>query len=466
MSFMERLHSALILNTPMHHPNEAHIVEQPHKAFLNAIRYGERSEVERLILEGFDIDHAECAHTPALIHAIFQERYDIVQTLLNYGADVNIKDYKGQTPLHAAVKMRQDETLHLIMRYGADTSQSDAEGRTPLDLAKETRYKNGIRILTKTPSMHLDELTPFRAATRGDLLAIARMDRSSDRLFARDRNEQTLLHLAAKSNNVKLVAYLLNKGLDIDAVGVLGNTPLCSVSYKSGYGEMMRYLIARHATLDHKNDKQHTPLMLAFMHGHVEYIRILLEAGSDIHTTDGLQTPLTLCHNAIERFPEAADDFRALESHLLIKGASVDVPGNELGWTPLFQCVTRPQNERIETVFELLLKLGADVNRQDKNGRTPLMIACSTGRTRAMQRLLDNYANPDLIDRFGWSALMFAVYYNHVRIVRTLLDYGTDVNATSEKGLTALKIAMQYERKLLVDLLIDYGAIVEDENRE
>lgn len=466
MSFMERLHSALILKTPMYHPHEAHIVEQPHKDFLDAVRDGDRNGIESRILDGFDVDHAESTHTPPLIHAILHDRIEIVQTLLSYGADVNIRNHKTQTPLHTAVKMRQDETLHLLMRYGASPDIADADGTTALGLAKSIGYKNGIYILTKTPPMYLEQSSMFDAARRGDLLALARSDRTRDKLFARDEQERTLLHPAVKSNHVKLVAYLLNKGLDIDAADSLGNTPLGTVCQHDGYAEMIRYLIRRGATLEHRNNKRQSPLLMAFLNGNVEYIHLLLDAGVDIHTTDGIHTPLTLCHEALEYAPDKAEAFRQIETKLLIKGAHVDVPLNELGWTPLFQCVIQSNNQRTNEVFELLFKLGADVNRQDRNGRSVLMLACSTGRAHAVQRLIDNYADPDLIDHFGWSALMFAVYYNHVRIVRILLEYGADVNATSSKGLTALKIARQYNRKLLEDLLIDFGAIVEDENRE
>ncbi len=466
MPFMERLHSALILKTPLYHPNEAHILEQPHRTFLDAIRRGSREEIEGLILGGFDVDYHECAHTPPVIHAILQERLEIVQTLLSHGADVNVKDHHGDAPLHSAVKMRQDETLHLLMRYGARTDETDEAGRTPMRLAREIGYSAGVRILERTPAMPFDDTPLFEAAERGDLLAVARSNRLSDRLFIRDANEQTLLHPAVRSNNIRLVAYLLNKGLDIDAADVRGETPLSLCSTLFEREEMMHYLIRRHATLNHRNERGRSPLMIALERGNADYANLLLDAGAEVLTSDGLHTPLTLCHNAIGNFPEEAAAFRRLESRLLIKGAHVDVATNELGWTPLFQCITRSQDSGVHDILELLFKLGTDVNRRDKNGRSALMIAASTGRFHILQRLMDNYADPDMIDRFGWSALMFAVYYNHTRIVRSLLEYGADVNVTSDKGLSALKIATQYERKSLVDLLLDYGAISEDENRE
>ncbi len=466
MSFMERLHSAMILKTPMYHPNEAHIVEQPYKTFLDAVRRGDKNAIESQILEGFDVDHADATHTPPLIYAIMHERTEIIYTLLSYGANVNIKNHKYETPLHTAVKMQLDEVLHLLMRYGARTDLLDQDGVSALDLAKACAYKEGIDILQKTPSMQHDDVPLFQASYRGDLLAIARSDQSNDRLFQLNEDEQTLLHPAVLSNNIKLVCYLLNKGLNIDAADKHGNTPLSLSVFFAGGEETVAYLIRRHATLDHQNNQRQSPLFTALQKGHLGYIHQLLEAGADINTTDGMHTPLTLCHDALEKYPEQADAFRKLESHLMIHGASVDVRINELGWTPLFYCVTHSQDEATKQQFELLLKLGANINHRDRNGRTPLMLACSTGRTQLLQRLLDNYANPDLIDQFGWSALMFAVYYNHVRMVRLLLEYGANVNASSDKGLTALKVATQYDRQLLVDLLIDYGAIVEDESRE
>lgn len=466
MSFMERLHSALILKTPMYHPNEAHILEQPQKLFLDAIRRGDNAAVETQILEGFDVDHHECTHTPPLLFAIAHERSEIIQTLLNHGADVNIRDYQQQTPLHMAVKMRQGETVHLLMRYGADATAEDATGVSPIALAGEMKSRSILRLLRQTPPMLREPASLLNAAKRGDLLAIARSDKRDNRLFERDRDGQTLLHRAVPANNLRLVVYLLNKGVNIDATDSRGNTPLCIAAHHPGMETLLRYLIERRATLDHRNHKRHSALMIAMARGHTEYVTILLDAGADIQTTDGLESPLTLCHDAIERFPTEADAFRRIESRLLIKGAHPDPLINDLHWTPLFQSVTRPQNRKIKAHLELLLRLGADVNHRDKNGRTAIMIACSTGRGEIVQKLLNNYADPDLIDHYGWSALMFAVYYNHTRIVHMLLEHGADVNASSDKGLTALKIAHQYHRTLLAELLIDYGAIAEDENRE
>jgi len=463
---MERLQSAMILKTSMYHPVEAHIVEHTHRSFLEAIQTGRKTTAEAMILDGFDIDRIEGSHAPALIHAIKHERSEIAAMLLQYGAYVNIRDQKGETPLHIAVKMRMNELVHLLLRYGADSSGKDNQGIDPLELARRQKNKTALQILTDTESMQFESMTLFQAAFSGNLQALVAKDIPLHKLFEKNKRLQSLLHSAVHGNNIKLLCYLLNKGLDIDAADRNGDTPLLIAAKMSDRLSTLNFLLRRHATIDHKNNIGNSALTISLAKGYAEYADILLDNGANIHTFDGIHTPLTLTHNAIQTFPDNAAQFRKIESRLLIKGAHVDIPTNRLNWTPLIHTSTRHQDTKIKNQLNLLLHLGADVNYTDINGRTPLMLACSTGRRNAVNRLLDNYADTDKIDNYGWSALMFSVYYNHQQIVRMLLQYGANVNTRSQRGLNALQIAIQHQRKIIIDLLLDYGATAEDENRE
>jgi serine/threonine-protein phosphatase 6 regulatory ankyrin repeat subunit B len=463
---MERLQSAMILHTPMHHPLESHIVEHPHRYFLELIRNGNQDGVTQMVLEGFDVDHAEAGHTPPLIHAIIHDHPPVIQTLLMYGANPNINDHHGQTPLHAAVKMKNTETLLLLMRYGANPLLQDQNGTSPLDIAKEMNDKRFFKMLRNiSPIAHADAAL-FANAEAGNLHAIVTNEHLAEKFFQRNGAGQTLLHIAILSRNIKLISYLLNKGLDIDAVDQYGNTPLTLAAQQPYQLDVLKYLLKRHATIDHKNKVGSCALTLAISHGFPDYVDLLLDQGANAFTYDGLHTTLTLTHNAILRYPDDADKYRSIETRLLVKGVHVDIPINKLGWTPLIHLCTRHQDSRTKDHIELLIHMGANVNAYDVNGRTGLMLACSTGRTFAIDKLLDNYCNMEKIDNYGWNALMFAVYYNHHRIVHTLLDAGADVNATSERGLTPLKIATQHNHKQMIDLLLDFGAVEEDNNQE
>jgi ankyrin repeat protein len=218
MSFMERLQSAMILKTSMYHPFEAHIVEHSSRSFLVAIQTGRKSTAETMILDGFDVNRVEGTHAPALIHAIKHERSEIAAMLIEYGANVNIRDHNGETPLHIAVKIRMNELIHLLMRYGADNSLNDKYGISPLEISRQQNNKAAQQILTGTEPMPIKPATLFQAALSGDLQALLAVNASLHKLFDRNKRFQSLLHAAVHGGNIKLICYLLNKGLNIDAV--------------------------------------------------------------------------------------------------------------------------------------------------------------------------------------------------------------------------------------------------------
>jgi ankyrin repeat protein len=463
MPFMERLHSAFILKTPFYQPHEAEIIEHTYQPFYGAIRTADENHVELMITNGFDVDYHELGKLPPLIYAVSQNREKIVQTLLDHGADPNISDEKGDTALHYAVKLRQYQAIYLLLSYGADKNAKNSSQTTPLDTCREIRDERISEMMNSVTSRYdSDGSSLFELAKKGDLAALVNAIKSPRQLYEKNSDGQTLLHLGVLSGNSRLLNYLINKHLDIDAADKYGITPLITASVHSRYINAAKLLLERHATPDHKTNNGSCALSMAMRNGNGECALLLLEYGANIYFFDSLHTALTLCHNAISRFPQNADQFREIETLLLQKGAHVDIPTNSLKWTPLFHAVSRYQDSGIKRHLSLLLRLGADVDYTDTNGRTPLMLAASTGRLDALKMLLNNYADCDKLDKFGWSALMLSVYYNHYEICSFLLEFGCDVNLSSDNGLNAYRLAVQHNRTRILYLLIDFGAVVEE----
>jgi len=71
------------------------------------------------------------ARTP-LYEAIIENNADVIEWLLEKGADVNHQDRNGWTPLHFAVQERQPETVALLIAHGADANLQDGYGNGPL----------------------------------------------------------------------------------------------------------------------------------------------------------------------------------------------------------------------------------------------------------------------------------------------------------------------------------------------
>ena len=73
-----------------------------------------------------------------------------IETLLENGADPNVTDDKGQTPLHfIAQKGIGKNQVQLLLEYGADLNIRDDAGQTPLDYAKKAKRKSFVDFLTK-----------------------------------------------------------------------------------------------------------------------------------------------------------------------------------------------------------------------------------------------------------------------------------------------------------------------------
>ena len=461
MPFMERLYSSLILKTPMYDPMYAEIVEHKSDAFYNAIRADDTPTVIRMIEEGFDVDHHIFGHRPPLIFAIVAERHTIVQTLLLQGADPNLADRSGETALHYAVKLQQPQNVLQLLRYGADPATKGKEGLTPLEIAHALHDPTLLKLIRETRPLVGDDsnqIDRFKLAAAGNLHAIVHTRPTPAQLQERDERHRTLLHHAVFGNNPKLVVWLLNKSINIDSADLYGITPLIIAASHPKFTKILDVLLARHATLEHRTNNQATALTLALRNGNAEGAKRLIEHGANILCVDGPHTPLSLVHRALDHYPEAADSFREIQTMLLDRGAHCDIATNRSGWTPLFHTAARRQDEDNKAHLRLLLQLGSDVNRRDRNGRTPLMVAASMGRMYAVEMLLKNYADIDRLDRYGWSALMLAVYYNHIQIVEFLLQCGCDANLTSAQGLNAMKIARKHQRERIITLLRQYGA--------
>jgi ankyrin repeat protein len=69
--------------------------------------------------------------------------------LLDHGADINAGDDHGVTPLHLATSMRQIEIIRVLLERGANVGAEDNHGKTPFSIAKEYGYDNIMKLLTE-----------------------------------------------------------------------------------------------------------------------------------------------------------------------------------------------------------------------------------------------------------------------------------------------------------------------------
>ncbi|KAI5054209.1 hypothetical protein GOP47_0030898 [Adiantum capillus-veneris] len=78
---------------------------------------------------------------------------EVLQSLLNYGADVNLGNLEGTTALHVAVEAGWTEAAKLLVSYGAKVEQCNHNGLTPVDVARQGGQKELVQLLENPPTV-------------------------------------------------------------------------------------------------------------------------------------------------------------------------------------------------------------------------------------------------------------------------------------------------------------------------
>ncbi len=105
-----------------------------------------------------------------------------------------------------------------------------------------------------------------------------------------------------------------------------------------------------------------------------------------------------------------------------------------------------------------MLKSGADVNYQNRNGVTFLMFASGEGKPGVVDFLLKSGANPNLCDKNQITALMVASSSNNLEDVKSILKAGGSINAQHSSDSSSLMLASREGLSTVVQYLLENGA--------
>lgn len=230
---------------------------------LGASKAGNAQLVQALVDEGADINCADDQRKRAIHHAVCSEDVDTVETLLLAGAGINSKyiisglqePQRKITALHAAAYGRSLQILELLIHYGADINMRCAVG------------------------------PPIFYATRPESLEMLIANGANTRL----RNEigQTVLHRAARAGREQCVEILARHNpADIDLEDRSSKQPALIHAARSGSANCVRILLRYGAGVDIPDAKQRTALIHAAAQGYVDVVEVLLKAKASKKWTD------------------------------------------------------------------------------------------------------------------------------------------------------------------------------------
>ena len=430
-----------------------------------------------------------------LVKASKYGHVNVVSFLIEQGTNINFQDEKGKTPLIKASKNGHMNVVSFLVEQGANVNVQDKEGNAPLMLATTNGHMNVVSFLVKQgANMNLQDKegnTPLMSASKnGDMYVVSFLVEQGANVNVQDKEGNTPLMLASKNGHVNVVTFLAEQGAMVDLQDKKGKTALHH-ALKSNFQchsktvlETVRSLIKSGVNVNATTNDSCTPLTIAIKHCDVQVINFLIKHGANVELQD--KDGRTALHHAVGNYETVRclienganvnattndnctplmiaskyDDLRVI--NLLIKhGANVELQDKD-GRTALYHAVMEPWNYR---TVRCLIENGANVNATTNDNCTPLMIASEYDELRAINLLIKHGANVELQDKDGETALFHAVTsfstcYT-LETIRVLVENGADVNASRNDNCTPLMKAANGCELDMVTILIEIGADVD-----
>ena len=354
-----------------------------------------------------------------------------------------------------------NEVLDILLRYNIDVDVRDEHGYTAL--------------LHAAGSGHL-EVVQLLIDNHADVNATADVDIEED-------SSDTALHLAATDGHLNTAILLINNGADVNLQNGDDGSALHLVAL-GGHFDIAELLINRGANINLQNEIGYTALHVAAMAGRREIVELLLNRGADvgIENVDG-ETALELAieedfEEIIELLEEAGgpnygdfyesdDDDNQQQPEL--NNNNNDNPNPGASWGKVFDEFSDRDSGLLEAWFNAardgdmevirntIIDHEIDVNIQDEDGYTALHFAAEEGHLDIVKLLIDRGSDVNLNSCEDGSALHLAALSGRLDIAQFLIEKGADLDIEDCNGDKAIELARQNWDDDMMDLLKKYA---------
>lgn len=364
----------------------------PSANFIQSVRYLEAS---------IPVDSVDSAGRTPLHFATQCGFYDVVESLLDLGAQVNLQDQQGWAALHYATTRAQKPIIELLFARGAEVNLQTRDGKTPL------------------------------------LLTLARIEAEPEDSIIRRSD---------------LVDYLLDHGADVNLSDGSGVTPLIQAADYFG-GLMIKRLRERGALPNAVAANGDYAILNSIKVRDITALDIYCEDPEVcFEPREGYFTPNRTPLQALAESDQIPTDYiRSFRK----RGAKLNTATAE--GTPLHFAA---KNSNIEMAKAFVIE-GADVNAQNAAGETPLLIACKQSNYYVALELLKFYANPNTPDHSGITPLIAVTANDELGIFWQLMENPRiNLNARLEGGDGAIHFLSRKGKVDELKALVSRGADV------
>lgn len=425
-------------------------------ALQNAAENACTENVKILLAAGADIDIKDIfGYTPLLLalgdsiryRYRASDYYDTALLLIEHGADINAKDQAGRSVMNNAIRFGNKDLVKLLVQKGASLEGCDSNTVLPAVNRKDCEFLEmiselGLSLNKSSVSEGTHFASPLEhALSLEDSADIVQclLDLGVDPGEVNQNNQNALMQ-AALIEDVKPLKVILAKAKDIDInlADDRGNTALHN-AVREGRIENVKVLLEAGADFSLKDGNGLSPLLLISKKRdgvRTEYCntaRLLIEYGADINEKD--QYGQSVINNAIR------SGNKELVKLLAQKGALLE----DCDAFTVQSAVQKNDCELLKIISELGLSLKKSSNPEHAYLQSPLEVAFASDNSAGMvQCLLDLGVgvDPDAVDRNG-EIVWFDVLNRDSRPLKAVLASGAsiDINMADKEGYTAFHVA-------------------------
>ncbi|MGI5172599.1 ankyrin repeat domain-containing protein [Treponema sp. OMZ 840] len=423
----------------------------------------------KTLINGTNINSRDSIGNTPLHIAVFKKASpEQTRFLLENGAEINARNRNGDSPLYMAVQQNNRFIGEMLLAQGADVFSANTANYSPLRLALSAGGDVQDWLLTSEVIKATDGMgnTPLHYAAEWHLndAASVILEKGAP-INKQNTNGETAVFSAVKSDNDSLIKIFIKNGADLNLRDYLGNTPLhACVRWEAQKAALM---LLKSADVNAKNLSGKTALHEAAHGGRIKTAKLLLNHKADINSSDITgRTPL---------MDAVVNENTEMTALLLQLGASPSIQemygrtayhdAAETGNTALIRLLRRSGGNPLardihgRTPLSLVLHkdksvigavLGDDINLADSDGNTPAHIAVTSSVSAAMFTALIEAGFPvDRRNREGITPLLLAVKHDKPDLARIALEKGADPFIRDNLSECAVSYALKHDNTIL-----------------